>query len=99
MKKLKSESLKPFISVMVIIATLFSVMFLKMEGRRLGYMVLKENRHYKELKDQQRMMVMELAHLMRPDHIRQQAISKLTLNDARNGQIIHLVGERLAVPQ
>lgn len=73
--------------------------FMKMEVRRLGYTVLKESRRAKIIKDDQRLKAMEYARVIRPDHIRRYAISKLTLNEARGGQIIQLVGQRIAVPQ
>jgi hypothetical protein len=94
-----SQNMRPFISVTVIIATLFTVAFMKMEVRRLGYTVLKETRRFKLLKDEHRLKTMEYARITRPDHIRRYAISRLTLNEARNGQIIQMVGSRIAVPQ
>lgn len=91
--------MKPFLSVLVIILTLFSVAFLKMEVRRMGYVVLKENREFKVLKDQHRIQSMELAKILRPDHIQKMAKARLTMGEARNGQIIQLVGQRIAIPQ
>lgn len=91
--------MKPFLSLSVIIATLFTVAFMKMEVRRMGYTVLKESRRNKILKDEQRLKTMNYARSVRPDHIRRYAISHLTLNEARVGQIIQLVGQRIAVPQ
>jgi len=65
----------------------------------MGYLVLKETRSYKSLRDEYRLRTMEYARIVRPDHIRKYAESKLTLSEARNGQIIQLVGQRIAVPQ
>lgn len=91
--------MKPFLSLSVIIVTLFTMAFMKMEVRRMGYVVLKETRHHKILKDEHRLKTMNYARSTRPDHIRRYAISRLTLNEARVGQIIQLVGQRIAVPQ
>lgn len=93
------NELKPFLSLVILVFTLFVVAFLKMEVRRMGYVVLKENKQHKTLKDQQRLKAMELAKMTRSDHIRKYAMSRLTLGEARNGQIIQLVGQRIAVPQ
>lgn len=90
---------KPFLSLVILVFTLFVVAFLKMEVRRLGYQVLKETKQFKTLKDQQRLKSMELAKMTRPEQIRKYAMSRLTLGEARNGQIIQLVGSRIAVPQ
>lgn len=95
----KYHSLKPFLSVLILISTLFGLVFLKMEVRRVGYSVLKASQEYHKLRDRHRMMGMEYARLTRPEHIRKYAMSRLTLNDARNGQIIQLTGENLALPQ
>ena len=98
MKK-RYHSLKPYLSVTLLISTLFSMMFLKMEVRRMGYSVLKTSQEYHKLRDHHRMMSMEYARLTRPEHIRKYAMSRLTLNDARNGQIIQLTGQKFALPQ
>jgi cell division protein FtsL len=93
------QEMMPFFSVLMLIATLFSMVLLKMEVRRVGYSVLKSTQEYRKLKDQYRHMQMEYAALTRPDVVRRYAVSRLTLNDARNGQIIQLTGQKLAVPQ
>lgn len=91
--------LTPFISVLMLIATMFALVFLKMEVRRMGYAVLQSTREYKQLRDQYRLMSMEYAKLTRPDRVRKYAVSRLTLNDAQSGQIIQLDGQELAMPQ
>lgn len=89
----------PFVSITIIIVTLFLVAFMKMEVRRQGYVVLKEGRILKSLKDQQRLKAMEMARVTRPERIRSYAVSRLTMGEAQSGQIIQLVGERIAVSQ
>ena len=99
MSETKRNHLKPFLSVLIIIMSLFSVVFIKMEERRMGYTVLRETRSYRALKDQYRSQVMEYAKVTRPDRVKQFAVSRLTMNDARTGQIIQLTGGQIAVPQ
>src|SRR6185312_11154588 len=89
----------PFFSVLIFVSTLFALVLLKMEVRRMGYSVLKASQEVHKLKDHQRMLSMEYARITRPEHVRKYAVSKLTLNDARNGQIIQLSGLKLAMPQ
>lgn len=91
--------LKPFVSVLFLIGTLFSLVLLKMEVRRMGYSVLKATKEVQQLKDQNRLLSMEYARLIRPEHVRKYAMSHLTLNYARNGQIIQLTGQKIALPQ
>lgn len=93
------NKLYPVISVIVIIVALLSLVFLQMEVRRLGYQLLKQTRMYKNLQDQNRMNVMRLAKVMRPERLRDLAISKLTLNEIKSGQIIHISGEKIAMRQ
>lgn len=89
----------PFFSVLLFVATLFTLVFLKMEVRRMGYSVLKATQEYKALRDHYRLMSMEYARLTRPELVRKYAVSKLTLNEANTGQIIQLAGDELAMPQ
>lgn len=99
MKQQRIKEALPFISVLMLVATLFSLVLLKMEVRRMGYSVLKATREYRKLQDEHRMMNMEYARLTRPDRVRKFAVSRLNLNDSRNGQIIQLAGRTLAMPQ
>lgn len=99
MSKQVLSELKPFLSVILFIATLFSLAFLKMEVRRQGYSLWKESKQYNQLQDQYRMMSMRYARLTRPDHVKTYALSRLTLNEAHRGQIIQLTGSHIALPQ
>ncbi len=89
----------PFFSVLIFVATLFTLVLLKMEVRRMGYSVLKATQEYRNLQDQYRLLNMEYAKRTRPDVVRKYAVSRLTLIDARDGQIIQLTGQKLAFPQ
>lgn len=99
MSRARLNEFMPFLSVLLLVSTLFGLVLLKMEVRRMGYSVLKSSQQVRKLKDHQRLMSMEFARLTRPEQIRKYAVSILTLNDARNGQIIQLTGQRLALPQ
>lgn len=99
MSRERLNDILPFFSVLIFVSTLFALVLLKMEVRRMGYSVLKASQEVHRLKDRQRMLSMDYARLTRPEHVRKYAVSKLTLNDARNGQIIQLTGQKLALPQ
>lgn len=99
MSRQRLNDMLPFLSVLILVGTLFILVLAKMEVRRMGYSVLKSTQEYRKLRDHQRLMSMEYARLTRPEHIRKYAVSRLTLNDARNGQIIQLAGQKLAMPQ
>jgi len=95
----KVGELKPFLSILLIIATLLAMAFFKMEVRRMGYAVFSASRSYKLLRDRHRLQVMEYAQVTRSDLVRKIAVSRFTLNDARVGQIIQMTGGQIAMPQ
>jgi hypothetical protein len=99
MSRQRLSEFLPFLSVLILVSTMFGLVLLKMEVRRMGYLVLKSTHEYHKLRDQQRMMSMDYARLTRPEAIRKYALNHFTLNDARNGQIIQLTGQKLAMPQ
>ncbi len=93
------QKLYPLLSVIIILLALFSLAFLQMEVRRMGYVMLKHTREYKSLQDEHRLKVMRYAKVMRPQRLRDVAVTKLTLNDVKSGQIIHMSGDNIAVRQ
>lgn len=84
------QRLKPFLSIFFIIATFFSLVFLKMEERRMSYVVLKQTREYKKTTEIQKQKEIQLAKLSRPQFIENIAKEKMTLKRATAAQIIHL---------
>jgi hypothetical protein len=99
MNRQQMQQLLPLLSVSIVIVSLFTLVFLQMETRRMGYVVLRQTRAFKALEDQKRLKTMRYARLMRPDHIRDLAVNKLTLNEVKAGQIIHMSGEKIIVRQ
>ncbi|NCN95166.1 MAG: histidine kinase [Bdellovibrionales bacterium] len=93
------NDLGPFLSVFIVVITLFSLVFLKMEVRRHSYSLWKATREYQDLQNQNRLAKMELAQVMRPDRLRTLALNRLTLSEAKRGQVIQLDGEQIAIPQ
>jgi hypothetical protein len=84
------RQLKPFCSVLVIIITLFTIVFLQMEERRLGYSVLKLTRDYKKANEEKRSHEVLLAKITRPQLLDHMGQSKFTLKKVQANQIIHL---------
>ena len=84
------RNLKPVISVALIILTLFSVVFLQMEERRLGYSLLKLTRHYRQTLENKKNKEILLAKATRPQWVEKIASSKFTLKKADANQIIML---------
>lgn len=90
MSKENFRQLKPFFSILLGIFTLFSIVFLQMEERRMGYVVLKLTREHKKVQEEKRTKEISLAKITRPqllDHVAQQ---KFTLKKVQANQIIHL---------
>ncbi len=99
MKRGKWSELKPFLSVVIVVVTLFSLVFFKMEIRRIGYSVLKLAREERRLRDQQRQQLVQLAKILRPEHVQSIAQSRLTLKRAESGQIIQMTNQGIALKQ
>jgi len=93
------NEIKPFFSLLIFILTLFSVVFLKMEAVRMGYIVLKQSRELKNTQDQKRQLDLQWAEATRPERVRHLAVTQLTLNEAKRGQIIQLTGSKIAIRQ
>lgn len=81
---------KPFISVLLIVTTMLSLVFLQMEERRLGYVILKLEKEQRVLLNQKRMKEVTLAKLTRPQHVESLALKHLTLKRAQPHQVIHM---------
>lgn len=99
MSQRQVNELKPFLSILIIIGTLFAMVFCKMEVRRMGYSVLKQLREYKSLQDHHRLQIIEFAQFTSPARLHRFAQARLTLEDARHGQIIHISGNNIAFRQ
>lgn len=99
MSQQKKMRIYPMLSVLIIISALFTLVFIQMEVRRQGYILLKQTREFKSLQDEHRLKVMRYAKITRPEHLRELAISRLTLNEAKASQIIHISGEKIALRQ
>ena len=88
---------RPYISVLIIVLTMFVMVFFKMETRRLGYTALKINKEFQKVQDEFRLQSIAYAKTVRAERVRSFAVSQLTLNDARRGQIIQLTGKNIAL--
>lgn len=86
------NDLKPFYSLAIIITTLFTVAFLQMEERRMGYQIFYLSKEVKKIEQERRLKEIELAKVTKPSYLMQVAKSKLTLKRPDFDQIIHLAG-------
>ena len=88
------QSLKPFLSILLIISTLFGLVFLQMEERRMGYVLLRLNREQRKIIEERRQRSSLLAKITRPEHVERVAQSRMTLKKLQANQIIHLTGSQ-----
>lgn len=87
--------MKPFVSILLIIGTLLSLVFLQMEERRLGYAILKLTREQRQTVEEKRTKATLLAKITRPQHVEKMAQSRFTLKKVQANQIIHLSGAQV----
>ncbi len=84
------RQLKPFISILFLTTTLLGIVFVKMEERRISYVVLKLTKEHKKAIEIQKQKEFLLAKLTRPQLLENVATQKLTLKRATAAQIIQL---------
>lgn len=82
--------LRPFISILCIVFTLFGLVFLQMEETRISYSVLKLTREYKKELQKLKVKEIEVAHAFRPQHVERIARERLTMKKVSPSQIIRL---------
>ena len=99
MYDLSQHNFKPFFNAAIIICSLFVIVFFKMELRRMNYAFLVRSRFYGTLKDNYYKNLMKQARLTRSERLEEWAHSRMTLNWAKEGQVILVIGEKAAVPQ
>jgi len=86
----KAREMAPFLSIVVVVIALFTVVFCKMEMRRMGYSVLKLTRMERKMRDHERQQMIQLAKITRPERLQAVAQARLTLKKAESGQIIQM---------
>lgn len=91
--------LRPFFSIALITLTLFSIVFFKMEVRRMGYSVWRLSRFERSATDKKRLKAIEYAKLTSPGRIEQIAQSQLALAKPNRGQMVQMAGEIVVLPQ
>lgn len=99
MSRKKGGTIAPAISISLILISLFTMVFLQVEVRRMGYLVWRKSRDHKIELDRQRVLATQFARVIRPSHLQEVAVSRLTLSEPKAGQIIHMSGDRLALKQ
>lgn len=69
---------------------MLTIVFCKMEIRRLGYVVWKLSREAKMAQDTKRLQMLKYAQLTRPERIENFAVKYFDLKKAKSNQVIHL---------
>lgn len=69
---------------------MLTIVFCKMEIRRLGYVVWKLSREEKVAQDTKRLQMLHYAKLTRPERIEDFAVKYFDLKKASSDQVIHL---------
>lgn len=91
--------IRPFISVVLIILTLLSIVFVKMEIRRFGYVMWKQARVVKNVKDKYYRLSVKVAQYTGPQRIHKYAQGELEMQKAHFGQIIQMTHQQVALKQ
>lgn len=84
------KEVKPLVSIVIFIFSLFSLVFLQMEERRLNYELLKLNKEFKQSLEARRFQEIKLAKATRPERIEREVQLKTALVSPGESQIIHM---------
>ncbi len=94
----KKQSMKAAtLSIMVIIISLFVIVFVKMEVRKKGYTVYKLSKQLKKVTDENRLTSINLAKVFRPERVRGLIMSQLSEDYIRSGKIIQMTQKGAAL--
>ncbi len=99
MRDIYKDNLIPFFNILIIIITLFIIVFVKTWLRDMNYDFLIQSRLYGSLQDRYYKNLMMQAQLTRSERLEKLAHSRMTLNWAKDGQVILIIGGKAAVPQ
>ena len=99
MRDIYKDNLIPFFNILIIIITLFFIVFVKTWLRDMNYDFLIQSSLYGSLQDRYYKNLMMQAQLTRSERLEKLAHSRMTLNWAKDGQVILIIGGKAAVPQ
>src|SRR5258708_1310770 len=91
-----NREVAPFISVLIIVAGLLAMVFCKMELRRVGYSILQLARVERQIRDGERLQMVQLAKITRPERLQAVAEHRFTLRKPGFGQIIQMTEQGVA---
>ena len=94
---MREHNLRPFFYVLMLIFFMFVLVFSKMELRRLNYAFWVKSQQYGRYQDQYYKNLMKHAELSRSERIEKLAHS--TLHPAAEGQVVLVIGEKVALTQ
>ena len=84
------SSVRSLLSLIIIIGSLFTLAFLKMEERRQNYELLKLNRDLKKAIELRRSLEIKRLNALRPQKIEKEIKNRAAFNQAHADQIIYL---------
>jgi hypothetical protein len=99
MSQQQVKSIKPFLSIALLMCFLFIFAFIKMENRRLGYSFMKLAQKEKHLRNKQKEKSIQLTRMMGPERVQLLATQRLPMKKAGQGQIIQMTGDGVAIIQ
>ena len=95
MKGIKND-LRPFVSVLIIIAALFIAAFSKISLRRISYSLYKESEKFSQIQDEYYKSLTEYAGMNHADRLERLA-RRRSLDKTKKGQIIQVIDGKAIV--
>lgn len=88
----KQPAWKPYLSITIVLICLYSVVYIKMENRRMGYAIFELAKQEKFYRQEQRLATARLAKTTSAERVRNIAQKRLTFQSAKEGQVIRVAG-------
>ena len=82
--------LRQLLSLGVVVGSLLTVVFFKLEVRRLGYSVLRKTHQEINLKNERRLLDLEFARMAQPGRIESVATRKMELKRPTHSRVVQM---------
>ncbi len=81
--------MKSLMSLLAVLVTMFTVVFVEMEERRLNYVLLQKHRELRKVSQEQRLRELQWARSTKPQQLDKLAKQRLTMRRAEADRVVH----------
>ncbi len=97
-RRLLLKRLSPFFNILMIISTLFIIVFCKITLRKISYSLYQENKKFNEVQDKYYKQLKKYGKLNRSEELDRWARHHFT-EKLKKGKIIQIIDGKIAIPE